>query len=652
MKLSVFSEQKTPLGGFDFSVINRLLGSPSYIDDLSLFVRETAQNSWDARIRGSLAKDVGFRFILRTFTETQSRFFKTNIFNGTNDTLDLTASLVSSTTKGQPYIIIEDTGTVGLAGPTEDNVRCKTRNFVSFVRNIGQDKHDQNSGGAFGFGKSVFFRFSSVRTIITYTRTHDEDGSLISRFMGMSLMSPSGSLTGRHWWGVPPKGKSGFNQPLTGTSADTFAKTVGFRPFGPKETGTAIMMLGPDFPYGPISRSSSELLTSKGRSKFILSVKEALQIWYWPRMIGSGLNDGRLICSVTCDSSIDDQIDPDNLPCPLHLYQICFEEIQKRIKDPKYVPDSQVQIRIIKKNARESFGYLAVFPTAKTDRPPFASAEITPGHPFRSALWAGSDNIANCRHVALIRNAGQVVKYESTAESSTPANEYGAVFFLHASGPSAEEIENKVKLSEPPSHDDWVRQSSDRLIQKMIRVIKEEIQCIVAPNIASTSGSSDRMGKVALRLAGLWGEGDAAGGAGGGGGGGGGSGGSSNGTIKLDSILSSYLNNDCVFVRVLQPLRVPEGKKWIEISAKARAFGGSTIEVDDEIREPEDLTGDLPGHIYGWFAGTPDDNTFASISDSHLLPVKLLTPSLREKGFFAIVKNAKTFGIKINVNFT
>ena len=36
--LSIFSEKKTPLGGFDYGIVTKLLGAPGYIDELSLFL--------------------------------------------------------------------------------------------------------------------------------------------------------------------------------------------------------------------------------------------------------------------------------------------------------------------------------------------------------------------------------------------------------------------------------------------------------------------------------------------------------------------------------------------------------------------------------------------------------------------------------------
>ena len=83
--LTVFSEQKTALGGFDYSIINRLLGSPEYIDELSLFIRETAQNSWDARLQQGKENNVNYKFILRTFSRPQSNVISQKIFTKSNN---------------------------------------------------------------------------------------------------------------------------------------------------------------------------------------------------------------------------------------------------------------------------------------------------------------------------------------------------------------------------------------------------------------------------------------------------------------------------------------------------------------------------------------------------------------------------------------
>lgn len=645
--LTVFSERKTPLGGFDYSIIRRLLGAPPYIDEVSLFVRETAQNSWDARLNDKNINDVNYNFIIKAFNERQSSAFKNEIINGNDDTPELVKLLKKVTEKDQPYIIIEDSGTVGLAGPTEANVKSPTTNFVSFVRNIGQDKHDQHSGGAFGFGKSVFFRFSSVKTIITYTRTKDENGVILSRLMGMSLFKENDGHTGRHWWGVPPKnGSIEYNQPLTGQLADKLAQEIGFRIYDSTKTGTAVMMLGPQFPSSS-SAGSEQLLTKNGRAQFLNVVKEALQIWYWPRMVGSGKQDGKLICTLVSDLAAEEKIDPYILPDPLNVYLACFLEIQKLLADPAHKIDPQLIIKPIKKNHEDFYGYLCVFKQSKTPRPHFESKTVTPNHPFGSALWGTSDGIANCKHVALIRAPGQVVKYEKTADSLLPANEYGAVFFLCPNGPNAQRIESEVKISEPPSHDDWSIQAN-QTVPQILKLIKSEVQSIVMPNTTSNSDNSQLMGKVSLRLGGLWGEGEAEGGTtppGGGGGGGGGA------PIKYDVELGEFNKIKCVFVKIRQPMRVPSGTEFIEISAKARTIGGGTIDVDSEVGEPASENGLLPGDVIGWFSGDAQNPPLEIICSTSLLPVEKLTPEIRAKGLYAVIKNAETFGISVTLKF-
>jgi len=487
-----------------------------------------------------------------------------------------------------------------------------------------------------------------VKTIITYTRTTDELGNLVSRIMGMSLCKETEEQTGRHWWGVTPSGCNEFNQPLTGVEADKLAKAIGFNNYVKNETGTSVMMLGPSFPIQS-AHSAAILSDQEGRSQFMQAIKEALLLWYWPRMQGSGKNDGKLICTLSCDQSQEETLSTDDLPSPLHLYQICFNEIQKAIFNPAHKPDPQVTVKLIKKGS-DGYGYLAVFKSSKSPRPKYESQAITPRHPFGTALWGTSDGVASCRHVALIRAPGQVVKYEQMAESSMPANEYAAVFFLHPSGPNAKEIEAEVKKSEPPAHDDWAIQSN-KTVPSIINRVRGEIQNIVAPNIATHNGNSDRMGKVALRRGGLWGEGDAGGGndvdddTGRGGGGGGG------GQIKSEAELGTFQKESCIFIRLLSSPKIPTGKTKIELTAKARTLGGGTMDVDSEIGEPENIYGKLPGHIYGWFAGKPEDMKPEMLAEGAILPVELVTRETLAKGIFAVVLNAKTFGIKVTLKF-
>lgn len=647
--LSIFTEKTNALGGFDYTVTRKLLGSPSNVDDLSLFVREVAQNAWDARLDADGNKGAALDISVDTFTDANSKAFESKVLNAEPETEDLRAALMGATRKGAPFLIVRDSQTVGLAGATEADEKSTRRNFISFVRNIGQDTHEAKSGGSFGFGKSVFFRYSDHATILAYTKTTDQRGRNVSRLIGMSLHKSNPDHTGRHWWGVPPEGgRTGFNQPLSGEDADNLATAIGFAPYGDDETGTAIMVISPTFPKHTRA-TFSDLTSPDNRELLAGAITEALLIWYWPRMLGSGARDGKLTCSVHCDGRKIAIPNPAERT-PLNLYAIAFGEIQKAIANPKHTPDPQVTLKYIKKGTNEGYGYLAVFKNPKVERPDWLSQQITPHHPFGGSLWPQNGNSASCRSVALIRSAGQVVRYLETVASPLPSNEYGAVFYLHPTGPDADDTLKQIKASEPASHDDWSPVSSKKT-QYLVNKIRGDLQALIAPNIHATEGGGSRLGKVSIMLGGLWGDGEAAGGGGPPSSGGGSSGKTSTGKAEWSCSLAVIKGDPCVVVTILPKTKIPEDCMSISIETKARAFGGPAMRLDEDVDSgAADVLNEADeeaGRLLGWYATDPRKGDPKPVSLDHELAVESITPEMRKNGFYAVVRNASTFGLSL-----
>jgi hypothetical protein len=615
--LSIFTEKTNALGGFDYTVTRKLLGNPSNVDDLSLFVREVAQNAWDARLDPDDKKGACLDISVGTFSEANSKALESGVFNAEPETEDLRSALIATTRRGSPYVIVRDSQTVGLAGATEADEKSTRRNFISFVRNIGQDTHDAQSGGSFGFGKSVFFRYSGHATILAYTRTTDAKGEGVSRLIGMSLHKSNRNHTGRHWWGVPPNdGREGFNQPLSGEAADKLAALIGFSAYGEDEKGTAIMVISPTFPKHTRA-TFSDLSSSDNRELLAGAFAEALLIWYWPRMLGSGARDGKLLCSVHCDGRKIAIPDPAERT-PLNLYAIAFGEIQKAIANPKYSPDPQVTLKYIKKGTNEGYGYLAVFKNPKVERTDWLTQQITPYHPFSSSLWPQNGNSASCRSVALIRSAGQVVRYLDTVASPLPSNEYGAVFYLHPTGNNADETLSEIKASEPASHDDWSPVSST-VARYLVNKIRGEVQALIAPNIHTTEG---------------------------------GGGGASDKAEWICS-LAVIKGEPCVVVTILPKTKIPEDCVSLSIETKARAFGGAAMRLDNDVDSgAADVLNEADeeaGRLLGWYATDPRKSDPMPITQDQILSVKSITPEMRKNGFFAVVRNASTFGLSLEV---
>jgi hypothetical protein len=638
-KLSIFTEVIAPIGGFNFMQTTKLLGVPN-LDDYSQFVRETAQNSWDARRDKDSKDDVHYSISIGAFTEEQEKTFSKSIFTGDMKADELINQLKIQTAEGKPYVIVRDVGTVGLAGPTEANVSGEVRNFVSFVRNIGQDNHNNNDGGGYGFGKSVFFRFSGAKTLITFSHTSDEHGKPVSRLMGMTLNRDCFErhhCTGRHWWGVKPStAKGDFNQPLTGEQADELAAAIGFEKFGKNESGTAVMIIDPVFQS--TDKEGNSVATAQGRAMIAEVFRESLVAWYWPRLMGSGEQNGKLICQIHHDGKtikLSDNIED----CPFKYYAFAFEQIQQKIADPSFTPDAQTYLKEVRYKD-ETYGYLAIFRTNKEERSSFATESLASNHPLAPLLWSSGDAPAISNHVALIRGPGQVIRYTEMASCAKPSQEYGAVFFLHPTGSKASEITLEVKNSEPAAHDEWSAVKSPRA-GKILQTLKSLITQYVSPPTITGTASSGRMGRVALTLGGLWGAGEGDGG------------GTTEptdprpdpepstrtprGALKFNSKLGKYGNKKCILIEVTIPKNIGSAKK-VEAEVVARLLGGESTEIEDK----------EAGKVIGWFKNPdkePSQKTLLS-EDNDLE----ITEEIIGKKTLLIIHNAEDFGLSVEIN--
>ena len=75
------------------------------------------------------------------------------------------------------------------------------------------------------------------------------------------------------------------------------------------------------------------------------------------------------------------------------------------------------------------------------------------------------------------------------------------------------------------------------------------------------------------------------------------------------------------------------------------------MEVDQESGEPPTKRGEIPGHVLGWYCGNLEEKSPELLANSATLPVELVTKENVTKGIYAVVVNAKTFGIKVTLKF-
>jgi len=417
--------------------VARLLGKPD-LDPLDLVVRETVQNSWDARLEGKRPKySVSFRELGPDARHGLSeRVFK-----------DLppcheTASLLNGHLGGEHLYALQiaDFNTKGLGGPVnpEEVPGDRPTDYVDFVRNLGSPRDVHHGGGTYGYGKSSLYRFSQCRTVIIDSwSAYDQERRFVAVHLGdrFDVLEgrESGRYTGRHWWGVDG------GHPVTGERADELGEVLGLPKRDSENPGTTVLILAPDL---LLEDSDGVALSPRTR------LNETLLWHFWPKMIADESGRFPMEFSVTDRGFQHSLLGPDQVP-PFHLYAQAMRKLKRG--------DGTV-IRC--QRPARSLGRLAFMTGARAPRMSgFSAALDEPAH-----------------GVALMRPAELVVTY-LRGKDLGEEEEWAGVFICD----EADEVERAFAQSEPPAHDAWVpnnlplRSTEKRFVNVGLREIKRAI---------------------------------------------------------------------------------------------------------------------------------------------------------------------------------
>ncbi|GAA0547485.1 hypothetical protein [Actinomadura livida] len=471
-----FSEPFRPEGGSVAEGIRKQLGRPD-LDLLAILVRESAQNSWDARLadRGGT---VDYRIDLQVVGPAQRTNWKEILSKGA----PLATHLPIRETLNRSIIrlmSISDRGTSGLGGPTRADKAVTTNlDFVSFVRNIGAPRDRALGGGTYGFGKGIFYRVSKPGTILLHTRCRVGD-RLETRLMGCALWqnyiaedaTGERPYTGRHWWGDV---SGDVVEPLTGDAADMMAKRLGLEPFAPDETGTTVIMLDPSLDDREPTVAADYLA-------------ETIAWHLWPKMLDGAGGAPAMRFSVTCDG-IEHPVPDPRETRPLNLFVAAYEGM----KGPQ-------RKRLKCHRPKKDLGDLGL---VKRVVPPFEATA--------ASRMVGIENLVH--HVCLMRPAELVVTYRPGPKPPSEFQSYAGVFR------GVEEMDEVYAAAEPPTHDAWNPQSleypASTFVNTTFRRINEELNGLlelggnVRPGAAKIALGAASV-RFASLLGGAWGTGGA-----------------------------------------------------------------------------------------------------------------------------------------------
>lgn len=443
-----FSQPYPPEGASAAEGIRNQLGRPE-LDLLTILVRESAQNSWDARLTPSPGP-VDYRLDMWTVGPAHAAAWRELLIEGAPagpEQFPLRETLKRGPVR---VLAIADRGTRGLGGPTRaDNAVGPDRDFVSFIRNIGEPRDAALGGGTYGFGKGIFYLLSRTGTILVHSRCRTPRGGYETRLIGCTLWksyvaaAPHGDrrYTGRHWWGDT---SGNVVEPLVGRPAETTARRLGLRPFGADETGTRILVVDPNL----------DELEPAAAADYLA---ETIAWHLWPKMISTDGKPPTMRFTVTCDG-VEHHVPDPRETRPLNMFVAAYETM---------TGPAGSDLRCLK--PKRHLGRLGL---VKRIMPPL--------EPTRASRVIDIEDLVH--HVCLMRPAELVVTYRPGPKPPSASQGYAGVF-------RADETMDEIYAqAEPPTHDAWHPQSLDRpestFVHTTFRRIDEALQGLLSLGVS------------------------------------------------------------------------------------------------------------------------------------------------------------------------
>lgn len=430
------------VGDMDGSGLQRILGTPTQ-DNLTVLIREMAQNSWDAR---EMNRTVQFSLATRNIDDRQWAFLREAIFADRDLSTGHEELIESLDRRRIPVMEIHDRGTKGLGGPVRTDIvsDSESQDFINLIFNVGTTVDFSTGGGTYGFGKVAPFRLSRCRTVLFWSRTQYK-GQVEDRFIAVTLGSKFEHVgkryTGHHWWGKLIS--DGRIEPIRGEKATEIGETLFSRTFSENELGTSIMIL--DFED---SDSSEDL---EGR------LVEIIQQNLWPKRVYDQTHK-RLPMAISL--SVDG--DPVELPDPKQTPEYtglsrCLEAVRLIQTDPTAEIEPGVRVlEVSRMRPAKLLGHIGLVYLPRIED------------------VGGAENYVASKLCLMRHDAELVVKYEKHRPAPSAELSWFGVF------KPVMDTDRAFAVSEPPAHDDWHPQSvTDSDLKSIVRVAATRRQELV-----------------------------------------------------------------------------------------------------------------------------------------------------------------------------
>lgn len=427
--------------------------------NIDTFVREVLQNSLDQgrRVKGDAPLDVSVRFKLRRLSsdakdqlldgigwdQLENHLEGSRKGGGTTIAPRLAEGLDLLEQDSLRVMIVEDRGTNGLTGDEDGD-----SNFANLCRHELVTSADRKeSGGSFGIGKSVLWRFSLLSTVFFYSRPLDASrGRFIGRTHLPSHDSFGETWAGPGWFGDTDRDGSRAVS-MWGRLADDLAAICDIgRSEG--DFGTSILILAFDDPAHDDEPSVVETCSS---------IRDSASRWFWPSLRTDslsidveGFENHRQVFGEAASAEVPEVEGFSSL--------VEAESVDASIpEDLTQVMERSIPVAVPARNDGQTPAYDAV---------------------ARLRLRLIDDDEASSKRgvVALQRGTGMVVEYRRPDLGRGSTSNFQAVLLAgtaSGSSPSDHALEQFLRAAEPPAHNSW-KSVTDRLKDEYHRKGRQE----------------------------------------------------------------------------------------------------------------------------------------------------------------------------------
>jgi hypothetical protein len=278
----------------------------------------------------------------------------------------------------------------------------------------------------------------------------------------------------------------GIVEPVTGKSADTLAHRLGIPGFDHEETGTTLLIVLPRLDEIPDDHIG-------------IKFQSALLWSFWPKMLHVYRQAAGMKFSISWKGNVIPIVEPKEVQ-PLVTYAHAMENLKAYLHEEELPHEGEIR-EIRSGRPAKLLGHLSLVKSIRNHaKPRLVDFHDSDGEYESNVSWGPE---LRSHHVALMRIAELVVKYQEGPPLPTELLEYGGVFITD------EEVDDAFARSEPPTHDDWKPDildisSEKTLIRVAFREIKSALREYSSPvNLDVPPADQVSLGRVAGLLGGL-----------------------------------------------------------------------------------------------------------------------------------------------------